>query len=168
MEIIMRIKKLIIGLMTAALMISGFGGVSFAETFGGGYSIDVSSDMFGNIFYERDVKFTQTFKSPTDKSVVVINKVVDDKGIVKDEDLSRMNLGANTARKVEYGVGGLNYGVYTLKTMMYSIDNVYLGGVDTDFSVVKPANTVNDEVGIHVLFSNESSYMPRLSDIVEL
>ena len=168
MEIIMRIKKLIIGLMTAALMISGFGGVSFAETFGGGYSIDVSSDMFGNIFYERDVKFTQTFKSPTDKTVVVINKVVDDKGIVKDENLSRMNLGANTARKVEYSVGGLNYGVYTLKTMMYSIDNVYLGGVDTDFSVVKPANTVNDEVGIHVLFSNESSYMPRLSDIVEL
>lgn len=165
----MKIKRFIIGLITAALMISAFGEACFAATFDGGYSINVSSDMFGNIFYQSDIKFTQSFKSPTDKSVVVINRVVDDTGIVLREDLNRINLGANVEQRADYTVDGLDYGVYTLKTMMYSIDNIYIGGTDTDFSVVKPANTVNDEVGIHVLFSNDSYYSTSLlRSIIEL
>lgn len=164
----MNLRHRITALLTAALMLFGIGNISAVFAADATYSVSVSSDNFGNIFYTSNPSFLQKIKSSAASSVTVVTKVTDDKGIVVNRKNEDVNLSANSEKQLNYTASDLPYGVYKLRTVIYGEDGALAATSETDFSVVKPAGKVNDEVGIHVLFQNDMLYMSKLSDIARL
>ena len=165
----MKVNRCIVWVATAFFILCTFIKVPIINAENTTYSVEVSSESFGNIFYESNPRFVQRFKASEDKTVIVINKIIDDTKTVIRDDLSRISLVGNVEREIYYEINGLGYGIYKLKTELYSMDNALIDYVETDFSKVKPAEKINDEVGIHVLFQNDgSAYMVRTAQIVDL
>ena len=165
----MKVNRCIVWVATAFFILCTFIKVPIINAENTTYSVEVSSESFGNIFYESNPRFVQRFKASENKTVIVINKIIDDTKTVIRDDLSRISLVGNVEREIYYEINGLGYGIYKLKTELYSMDNALIDYVETDFSKVKPAEKINDEVGIHVLFQNDgSAYMVRTAQIVDL
>ena len=92
---------------------------------------------------------------------------MDEYGVTRAEDKRLINIstGESAQTKVTLNVGV--FGVFKLETYMYS-DNILVYTDTTDFSVVKTTKKVNDEVGIHMLFQNDSKHKKYLLDIHNL
>lgn len=164
----MNLRHRITALLTAAFMLLSIGNISAVFAADATYSVSVSSGNFGNIFYTPNPDFVQKIKSSAAGSVTVVTEVTDDKGIVVKKDREYATLSANSEKQLNYSASDLPYGVYKLRTGIYGEDGALETSAETDFSVVKPAGKVNDEVGIHVLFQNDMLYMSKLSDIAQL
>ena len=132
-----------------------------------GYSIEVGTELFGNISYDKNITFDTTVSAPSGESITLISKAVDEYGIVRDEDRQEISVPASGTAQAEVTINTGAYGVFKLETYMYS-NNALVHTDKTDFSVVKTTEKVNDEVGIHMLFQNDADHRKYVQEIFEL